>query len=514
MRDKWWPLLAICLGTFMLLVDVTIVSVALPSMAVELHASFSSLQWVIDAYAVALAALLLVAGSIADRFGRRKLYAIGLGLFAVSSLCCGLAPNVGLLITARIVQGIGGAAMFSTNTALLSVTYTGRDRGVAFGVWGAVNGAAAAIAPIFGGLLTQTLGWRSIFLVNLPIAAIALLLTWKVLAESRGAKVRIDWPGAFLITAFAGLLTFGLIHGGDAGWTSMSSLTVLGASVLALVAFVLVERHSDAPLLDLALLRRRSFATLMLAALVLTASAFAPAVYLSLWLQSVLGEDAMLAGLVLAPLAIVSFVVSISVGRYMHRIGYRWPLGMGLVLIGIGGIMRMFITADSGAGALFAGLIVTGVGVGLASPVLVSAALGAVPSAKAGMAGGAVNTFRQLGYALGIAVLGSVLTSRMTGVLAGNPLTPNPAATAGAISEGKALQLVGTAQPSLRGQLDHLLHGAFANGLDHIQLIAGVIGVLGGVLVLVVVNNDSKEPEQVAAAPAGRTDEDPVPAGR
>ncbi|HEX5405113.1 MAG TPA: MFS transporter [Pseudonocardiaceae bacterium] len=509
MRDKWWPLLAICLGTFMLLVDVTIVSVALPSMAVELHASFSSLQWVIDAYAVALAALLLVAGSIADRFGRRKLYAIGLALFAVSSLCCGLAPNVGLLITARVAQGIGGAAMFSTNTALLSVTYTGRDRGVAFGVWGAVSGAAAAIAPIFGGLLTQTFGWRSIFLINLPIAAIALLLVWRVLTESRGAKVRIDWPGAILITAFAGLLTFGLIHGGDTGWTSMSTLAVLAASILSLIAFVLVERNSATPLLDLALLRRRSFATLMLAAMVLTGSAFSSAVYLSLWLQSVLGEDAMLAGLVLAPLAIVSFVVSITVGRFMHRGGYRWPLGIGLVLIGIGSVLRMFITADSGASALFAGLIVTGIGVGLASPVLVSAALGSVPAAKAGMAAGAVNTFRQLGYALGIAVLGSVLTGRITGVLTGNPLTPNPVATATAVSEGKTPQLVGTAQAGLRGDLDHLLHAAFANGLDYIQLISGIIGVLGGLLVLTVVN---KEPA-VHAVPE-RTDENPVPAAR
>ncbi len=494
MRDKWGPLLAICLGTFMLLVDVTIVSVALPSMAVELHASFSSLQWVVDAYAVALAALLLVAGSIADRFGRRKLYAIGLALFAVASLCCGLAPTAWLLITARIVQGVGAAAMFSTNTALLSVTYSGRDRGIAFGVWGAVNSAAAAIAPVFGGFLTQTFGWRSIFLVNLPIAAVALVLTWRVLAESRGNRARIDWQGGVTVTAFAALATFGLIYGGDHGWADPITLVSFAVAAGSLVAFVLIERRTATPLLDLSLLRRISFATLMFAAMVLTAAAFTPAVYLSLWLQSVLGLDALRAGLVLAPMAIVGFVVSILIGRHMHRIPPQWPLGIGLILIGAGALARTFLTAESGWLALLPGLMVTGVGVGLASPVLVAAALGSAPPERAGMAGGAVNTFRQLGYALGIAVLGSVLTARIADSFAGHP------AAATAVTEGKAGQLVAATPPAARSGVDQLVHAAFASGLDHIQLIAGIVGIVGGVLVLILVGR----PQPTPAVPTER----------
>jgi EmrB/QacA subfamily drug resistance transporter len=486
MRDKWGPLLAICLGTFMLLVDVTIVSVALPSMAVDLHATFTSLQWVVDAYAVALAALLLVAGSIADRFGRRKLYAIGLALFAAASLCCGLAPTAWLLITARVIQGIGAAAMFATNTALLSVTYSGRDRGIAFGVWGAVNSAAAAIAPVFGGFLTQTLGWRSIFLVNLPIAAVALLLTWRVLTESHGHRVRTDWPGGTAVTAFAALVTFGLIYGGDHGWADHTTVTALAVAAVALVVFVLIERRTATPLLDLALLRRIPFATLMFAAMVLTAAAFTPTVYLSLWLQSVLGLDALRAGLVLAPMAVVGFVVSIAIGRHMHHIPPRWPLGTGLVLIGAGALARTFLTADSGWPALLPGLVVTGIGVGLASPVLVSAALASAPPARAGMAGGAVNTFRQLGYALGIAVLGSVLTAHITASLAH---TAHPVAAATAVTEGKAGQLIAT-QPGL----DHLVHNAFATGVDHIQSIAGIIGIVGGLLVLAFVGRHQPTP--------------------
>jgi MFS family permease len=187
---KWWPLVAICTGAFMLLVDVTIVVVALPDMAEGMDTSFSSLQWVIDGYALVLAALLLGAGAQADMAGRRRIYLLGLVVFALSSLACGLSPNAGVLVAARCVQGAGAAAMFATTMALINSTYQGRDRGVAFGVWGAVNGAAAAAGPIAGGLLVSPFGWRAVFLVNLPISALAILLTWRVVGESRNPRAR------------------------------------------------------------------------------------------------------------------------------------------------------------------------------------------------------------------------------------------------------------------------------------------------------------------------------------
>lgn len=222
---KWMPLLAVCLGTFMLLIDVTIVSVALPQMTDSLDASFSALQWVVDVYVLVLAALLMAIGSLSDLKGARRVYLAGLTIFALASLACGLAGSSGQLIAARGVQGLGAAAMFATNTALLAANYRGRDRGIAFGLWGAVNGAAAAAGPILGGLLTEHLNWRWIFLVNLPVAALALYVGAKYLAGSAiRTDRRVDLPGTISFTLVSTLLIFALIRAGDDGWGATSTL--------------------------------------------------------------------------------------------------------------------------------------------------------------------------------------------------------------------------------------------------------------------------------------------------
>ncbi|MGX9227740.1 MFS transporter [Streptomyces albus] len=223
---SWWPLVALSLGGFMLLIDVTIVNTALPRMATALDASFSSLQWVVDVYAVALAALLLAAGSLADLHGRRRVFTSGLALFAVASLACGLAPDAGWLIAARAVQGIGAAAVFAANAPLITAVYHGRARGVAFGVWGAVNGAAAGCGLALGGLLTEYVNWRAIFFVNVPLTAVALWITYRTVPESRPPRregARVDWAGAALFTLSAGAGTYGLVRGGDAGWSDALS---------------------------------------------------------------------------------------------------------------------------------------------------------------------------------------------------------------------------------------------------------------------------------------------------
>ena len=324
---------------------MTIVSVALPPMARDLHTQLDSLQWVVDAYALALAALLLVSGSLADRFGRRRLFQLGLALFAVSSLACALAPNAGFLIAARTVQGAGAAAMFATNTALLNHSYSGRDRSVAFGVWGAINGAAAAVAPVLGGLLIAAAGWRAIFLVNLPIAVVAGIMTQRVVAESRGQASPIDWAGAASFTVSAASLTYALIHGGDSGWAAPVTLASFAVAAAALLVFVLTELRVAHPLLDLSLFRRASFSMLMVVGVVMTGCAFAPFIYTQLWLQSVLGLPAIGAGLVLLPMAGVAFVVSAVAGRFLHGVAARWPLGAGLLFIGAGSLLRAFLAA-------------------------------------------------------------------------------------------------------------------------------------------------------------------------
>ncbi|MFI2260266.1 MFS transporter [Streptomyces tubercidicus] len=433
---KWWPLAAVALGNVLLLVDVTIVNSALPRIADGLGATLTSLQWVLDIYALALAALLMVAGSAADLLGRRRLYVAGLTLFALASLACGLAPDAGVLVAARAVQGAGAAAMFATTTPLLMATYQGRDRGVAFGVWGGASGAAAAAGPVLGGLLTEYVDWRAIFLVNLPLTAVAVWITVRRVPESHGDLPRprnsvggrpltlIDWPGAGCFTVCAGALTYGLMRGGERGWTESGTLAALGGAALALLAFIVVERRVRRPLLDLALLRRPSFAALLVAALLAQAAAFPYLTFVGLWVQNVLGLSPVRAGLAVTPMALMSLLVGALGGRVLQRMAPQLPVGIGMVLVGAGVLLEYALLGGGAAQpaggadwtALLPGLAVSGLGIGAAMPVLVPSALGAVPPQRAGMASGAMNTFQQLGYALGIAVLGTVFADALHGV--------------------------------------------------------------------------------------------------
>ncbi|MEU1630087.1 MFS transporter [Streptomyces sp. NPDC020096] len=479
---KWAPLTAVCLGTFMLLLDVTIVTVALPDMAGALHASLTSLQWVIDSYALALAALLLGAGSTADAIGRRRMYVAGTVVFAGASLACGLSSSAGVLVAMRGVQGVGGAAMFATTLSLLGSEYQGRDRGVAFGVWGAVSGAAAALGPVLGGLLTQNLDWRWIFYVNLPVSVLAVALTLRVVGESRGrAGQRVDVAGTAAWTVFAGTAVYAVVRADSVGWGSAATLGALALAAVALVAFLLVERRAADPLLDLGLFRGAAFVGVMAAAFALNAAAFGVLPYTSIWLQTVLGFSPLQGGLVLVPLAAASFVVAAVCGRLLHGVSARLTVGIGMLLIGAGALAQAVLGADSGWVALVPGLMVAGVGVGVATPALSQAALASVPSHRAGMAGGAVNTFRQLGYALGVALFGTLAASRMTHGLTGR--VADPRGTAQALAGGAARELL-----AARVATPHALRAAFTSGLDAAALAAGAVGLAAGVLVLLLVH--------------------------
>ncbi|MFC4911428.1 MFS transporter [Actinomadura gamaensis] len=467
---RWGPLTAVCLGAFMLLVDVNIVTVALPDMARGLDTTFGALQWVMDVYALALAALLMGAGTLADRIGRRRLYVGGLLTFAASSLVCGLSPDAGTLIAARAVQGAGAAAMFATTVALIAASYEGRDRSVAFGVWGAVSGAASGIGPILGGLLTQHLGWRWIFLVNLPVSAVAIAVTLRRVRESRNPDAhRLDVPGVLLFAVAAGALTFGLTRGGGLLWASV------GVAVAAAAGFVLVQRRAAYPTLDLALFRRPGFVGVMVGSLAMSGAAFATLINTSLWLRSVLGLSPLEAGLVILPLPAVSFATSLLAGRLLHGVSPRWTVGGGLALIGLGGFAQAVLDAGSGWTALVPGLVVTGVGAGLALPNVTAAAVAAVPAERGGMASGAVGAFRQLGYALGVALLGAVFRSAMDG---------DPAASHDA--------------------------AGFAAGLSAAYATAGALALVAAAAVLLLVRRDGRP---AAAAPrAAAAEEAPVKA--
>jgi EmrB/QacA subfamily drug resistance transporter len=499
---KWLPLVAVCLGTFMLLVDVTIVNVALPDMADNLHTSFSSLQWVVDGYALALAALVLGTGSIADLIGHRRAYIGGLALFAVSSFVCGISPNANLLIVARVVQGVGAAAMFATTFALLNSSYQGRDRGTAYGLWGAVSGASAAIGPIVGGLLTEGISWRWIFFVNLPVSIAAIAMCYLVLdGDHESTKVKIDILGMVTFAASAGLITYSMIRATEDGWGATSTLSIFAAGVVLLAVFVVVELRSDHSMLDMRLLRNRSFVGILIAALLLTFAAFAYFTYTSIWLQSVLGLSPIQAGLTGLPLSVAAFAVSAAIGRFLHRTRPGPIIGGGLILIGVGGLVSAVVVHGSASWpALIPGYLISGLGVGLATPTLSSSAMSAVPIQRGGMAAGAVNTARQLGFAFGIALLGSVFATRAESSLSGHG-TPDPSRVANALAGGQAPVVLAKAPASTRAGLDHAMHVASISGLQGTFVVAGVAGLVAGLIVLVLVrpNRPAAEPGASAA---------------
>ncbi|WP_225835606.1 MFS transporter [Streptomyces sp. NK08204] len=495
----WGTLTAVCLGTFMLLLDVTIVVVALPDMARALHASLGELQWVVDAYALALAALVLGVGAAADMVGRRRVHVAGVALFAGASMVCGLASGPGLLVAARAVQGVGAAAMLATTLPLLGSAYHGRRRSAAFGVWGAVSSAAAAVGPVLGGLIAEGPGWRWIFFVNLPVSVAAVWLTLRTVPESRGASAeagpgasaepgawaRVDWPGTAAFAAFAGGTTYAVVRAGDDGWTDPVTLAAFGSAAVALAVFVLVERRAVRPLLDLSLLRRPAFAGVLLGSFAFNGVAFGSVAYLSIWMQTLLGLSPVRGGLTLLPMTAVSMVVALLVGRLLHGVPAWLTIGGGLLLVGAGTLGQAVLDAGSGWTALLPGFVLVGIGTGLVAPTAAGAALAAVPAEQAGMASGAVNTVRQLGYALGVAVFGTVLTSRMTG--------PLPRDAAHALAGGGAAALRG-------GMGDHALRAAFASGLNGALVVAGLAGLAAGTAVLLLVR--AGRPAAGAVAPA------------
>jgi EmrB/QacA subfamily drug resistance transporter len=452
--NKWLPLVAVCAGTFMLLVDVTIVTVALPDMARGLHASLANLQWVLSLYALVLAALVLTSGSIADRVGRRAVYLGGLVVFAAASLTCGLSGNIGLLIAARGLQGLGAAAMFATTLALISSSYSGRERGLAFGVWAAVNGAASAAGPLIGGLLTTHFGWRWIFFVNLPICVLAVALTIAVVPESRDPHPRaVDVPGMVSFTVAAASLVYALIRG---DWASTGTLIVLAVAAVALGLFVVIELRRRDPMLDLSLLRNSSFTALLVAGALLPAAAWAAFAYQTLWFQSVLGLSPIQAGAVLLPASLTTFTVSVAIGRVLHTTSPRLLVGTGMLVVAAGALAQGVLGAGSGWAVELPGLFLVGLGAGLVLAPLSAAAMAAVPVARAGMAAGAVNTFRQLGYAFGVAVLGEVF----------------------------------------RGGLGH----SYAHALNLTFLVAAGFGVVGGIAVVAFVRPRGTVPAPAPAA--------------
>ncbi len=474
---KHWTLLAVCLGTFMLLIDITIVVVALPDIRSSLHTSFSDVQWTVDAYSLSLAALLLPTGSLADILGRRRVFALGLGIFTLGSLLCGLSGSGTELILWRAIQGIGGAIVFATSLALLAQTFHGRERGFAFGVWGAVTGVSTALGPLIGGALTTGLSWHWIFYVNLPIGIFAIVITLTRVQEFRPPHHRrIDPVGFVLFTLGLTALVYGLIESGFKGWGSLEVVLSLIIAGVSLAAFPVAEHLISQPMFNLALFRKPTFVGGSIAAFGMNGSLYALFLYIVLYFQNAEHFSALGCGWRLAIITAGALVTAIPAGRLSARIPVRFLIGPGLLLVGIGLLLMRGLSADSSWTHLIPGFIVAGIGSGLVNAPLASTAIGVVQPQDAGMASGINTTFRQIGIATAIAALGSVFATKLSGVT-------------------------------------HATLGAhYASALNELELITGLLALVAGLCTLVLIRPKDFIVQAPAPAPAAASQGSPVPA--
>ncbi|HKU58001.1 MAG TPA: MFS transporter [Gaiellaceae bacterium] len=468
MDRKWGTLLTVCVGTFMLLLDITIVNVALPAIQRHLDATFSDLQWVVDAYALTLATCVLTAGSLADLFGRKKLFIIGIVLFTAASAACGAANDPLFLIIARAVQGIGGATMFATSLALLSQEFHGRERGTAFGIWGATIGAAVAVGPLAGGMLTSWISWRWIFFVNIPIGVGAVLLAAAQLRESADPEHgRLDPTGLVTLTSGLFCLILALIEGNKRGWSSGVILGLIAAAVVLLAIFVASQATDRKTMIDLSLFSRPAFVGAQTTAFAISSSMFAMFLYLTLYLQNILGLSPLQTGLRFLPLSVISFFAAPLAGRLTGALPIRGLLAFGLALNALAMWLMSRITVHSHWTALLAGFLVGGIGIGFVNAPLATTAVSTVQRERAGMASGLNNTFRQIGIATGIAALGAIFQSK-----------------------------VGT--QAMHGPPTEAAKAAFVHGLHDILLVGAGVAALGALLALSLVRSR----DFVASAPA------------
>ncbi len=510
MERKWWTLLVVCVATFMLLLDITIVNVALPKMASDLHASFSDIQWVIDAYSLMLASVLLTTGTLADLLGRRLVFTIGLAIFSIASLFCALSPSALFLLIMRGVQGLGGAAMFATSLALLAQEFHGRDRGTAFGAWGATIAVSAAVGPLLGGFLTEDFGWASIFYINVPIGGACIALALAKVAESHNpGDRRIDWIGTVSFTAALFAFVLAVIRGNSNGWGSSLIVSLFAASVVLLCVFVISQFVQDDAMFDVSLFRKPTFSGASVVALALSAAMFAMFLYLTLYLQTILNLSPLQTGLRFLPFTIVSFFLAALSGRLTDRVPARVLLGVGMLAVGIGLLLMRGLTASSHWTSLLAGFVIAGGGVGVINPALASTSLGVVAPEHSGMASGINNTFRQVGTATGIAVLGAVfehvISTKLVPKLAGTPAAGQAATIGHAVAAGGAQKVIAGVPLGQRAQAAAAIHSAFTSAMNDILLIGGIVALVGAGLALVLIRRrdfvpySTPEPAAVAA---------------
>jgi len=484
-HTKWWTLGVVCIAVFMLLLDVTVVNVALPDIQRDLGSSFSDLQWVVDAYALTLAAFLLTFGSLADLVGRRLVFVLGLIVFSAASLWCGLSGSPLELNIARAVQGTGAACMFACSMALIAGAFPPEERGTAFGIFGGTIGGAVAIGPLVGGALTEGVGWEWVFFVNVPIGVAAVAASFARIRESRDPRTgHVDVSGFVTFSAALFLLVFALVRGNAEGWGSPLIVSFLVASIVLLAAFVAIEWRKPDPMFDLTLFRKPSFTGAAIVGFTLSASMFSMFLYLTLYMQNVLGHSPLETGVRFLPTSLLSFFVAPLAGRLAGRVlPIRVLLGVGMLLVGVGLLLQSGLDADSTWTHFLPGFMATGFGVGMINPPLATTQVGVVPPQRSGMASGIGNTFRQVGIATGIAALGAIFQHAVAAkTIDALGAAPRGAGDLGAaLASGNVEGVLRGVPPDQRERFVEAFHTGFAGAMNEILLISAVVALLGAV---------------------------------
>ncbi|MCX6362723.1 MAG: DHA2 family efflux MFS transporter permease subunit [Actinobacteria bacterium] len=532
-RSPWVILAVLCLGLFMILLDGTIVNIAIPHIQTAFDTTFSNIEWVMNAYILAFAVLLVPMGRFGDLWGRRKLFVGGMVLFTLGSLACGLAPSIYLLIAFRVVQGVGGAAMMPSTLSIIASVFPADKRGAAMGVWGGVSGLASGLGPVLGGIIIQYVtwpsaagSWRWIFLVNIPVGIVGVVLALRLVPESKNptAVQTLDLPGVGLISTSLFCLTFALIEGQNYGWTSATILGLFAGAIVAFAVFYWREHRVSQPLIDFSLFRSLNFAAGNATGLLLSAAMMGAFFTIPIFLQSVLGFSAIKAGLVMAPMSVVILFAAPVAGILSDRVGSKWIVAAGMFILafGLGWMAGLVpgvdkISPSTTSLSLLAPFLLSGIGIGLAVAPVTSAVMATAPKERVGNASGVLSTMRQVGSLVGIAILGAVLQNRVTAnittgieAVQGLPEAVKQKIISGA---GGGLQMglpAGTAGLSATAQatVTSLFQAWFTDAVASTFVVAVILAVSGGLCAFLLRRSAKEASVAVEAAAAEAPAED------
>ena len=501
-NSRWWTLGAMCFALFMIMLDNTVVNVALPSIQRDLHASLSSLEWTVNAYTLTFAVLMVTGGRLGDIFGRRRMFLFGVVVFGISSLAIGFAPDDTTLIIFRAVQGIGAAFMMPATLSIITQAFPAHERGTAIGTWAGVSALALAIGPVLGGFLTQQVSWRAIFFINPPIAAVAVAVTLFAARESRDESVSrsVDLPGIGAITVGLTAIVLALVEGNEWHWGSTRTVALLATAAVALVAFVAIELRSRAPMVDFAFFRSRSFLGSNVVAFLVSFAMLAMFFFISLYMQNVLSYSPLQTGVRFLPTTLVIIVMGPLAGRLTDRVGPRPLITLGMIVVAASLFIQSHITVHSGYGLLLPGFLLMGFGMGLVMSPMSTAGMNAVDRTKAGVASGVLSMSRMVGGTFGVAVMGALVAA--IGRTKINERLPQlPATTRSAIAN--SLGSGGLPGQHSSPQVLAAVRAAFVSALGTGLLIGTGVTLIGAVAAWALIQRAPTGAEDPTAAVTG-----------